>query len=81
MWEVVELLLSRPGLAVHPEDQQSQTSDVAEERVMRKMAGATNQKFLFLIRKRCALLTSRAAPLLSAARRRIRASGRAVAPH
>ncbi len=50
MWEVVELLLSRPGLAVHPEDQQSQTSDAAEERVMRKMAGATNQNFL-LIRK------------------------------
>lgn len=40
MWEVVELLLSRPGLAVHPENQLGQTSDVAEERVMRKMADA-----------------------------------------
>jgi hypothetical protein len=53
MWEVVELLLSRPGLAVHPEDQQSQTSDAAEERVMRKMASATNQNFLSIRKRLC----------------------------
>jgi hypothetical protein len=81
MWEVVELLLSRPGLAVHPENQLGQTSDVAEERVMRKMAGSTNQHCLLIRKRLCALLTSCVAPLLSAARRRIRASGCAVASH
>jgi hypothetical protein len=36
LWEVVELLLSRPGLATQHED-----SAAAEERVMRKLAGTS----------------------------------------